>query len=154
MAAVSKEYSEINNFLVKVFNGVLRTEEATLKSKEYKNLSMREMHVIEAVCEAEQSERNSASEIANSQKVTAGTLTAAINTLEKKGYVVRRQDQKDRRMVRIFSTEKGKNANEIHQAFHHEMVSSILSVLNEEECKVFVKGLGAVKNFFETNPKY
>jgi len=52
-------------------------------------------------------------------------------------------------MVRIFPTEKGKTANEVHQSFHHEMVSSIMSVLNESELTVFVKGLAAVQHFLE-----
>lgn len=150
---MSKEYSEINNFLVRVFNEVLRTEEASLKKKDLKNLSMREMHVIEAVCDANENEKNTASEIAYSQKITAGTLTATISTLEKKGFVMRCQDKKDRRVVRIFLTEKGKTANEIHQSFHHEMVSSIMSVLKVDELKVFVRGLAAVQHFLESNQK-
>ena len=150
---MTNEYAEINNFLVKVFNSILRTEEARLKTKEFKNLSMREMHVIEAVCGAAAGKSNTASEIALSQNVTAGTLTATVSTLEKKGFVIRRQDQKDKRMVRIFPTEKGKTANEIHQSFHHEMVSAIMSVLNDDELKVFVKGLAAVQRFFESSRK-
>lgn len=150
---MNNEYEEINNFLVKVFNNVLRTEEASLKTKEFNNLSMREMHVIEAVCDAAGQDCNTASEIALSQNVTAGTLTATVSTLEKKGFVIRRQDSKDKRMVRIFPTEKGKTANEIHQSFHHEMVSAIMSVLNADELKVFVKGLAAVQHFLESNRK-
>ncbi len=150
---MSSEYNEINQFLVKVFNSILRTEEASLKSKEFKNLSMREMHVIEAVCEATEQERNSASEIAFAQNVTAGTLTTTVSTLERKGFVLRRQDQQDRRMVRIFPTEKGKTANEFHQEFHHEMVSAIMSALSADELKVFVKGLAAVQRFFENSKK-
>ena len=146
---MSKEYSEINNFMVTVFNEVLRTEEASLKTKETNNLSMREMHVIETVCDAAEYEKNTASEIALSQKITAGTLTATISNLERKGYVLRRKDQRDKRMVRIFPTEKGKTANEVHQSFHHEMVSSIMSVLNQEELAMFVKGLAAVQNFLQ-----
>ena len=61
------EYSQINNFLVTVFNEVLRTEEISLKTKEFHNLSMREMHVIEAVCDAAKNGKNTASEIAFSQ---------------------------------------------------------------------------------------
>ena len=81
---MDNEYSQINDFLVKVFNEVLRTEEASLKTKESHNLSMREMHVIEAVCDGTRSGKNTASEIAFSQRITAGTLTTTINTLEKK----------------------------------------------------------------------
>lgn len=150
---MSREYSEINYFLVRVFNSVLRTEEACLKTKEFKNLSMREMHVIEAVCDLAEQGRNTASEIALAQNVTAGTLTATVSTLEKKGFVFRRRDEQDKRVVRIFPTEKGKTANGIHQTFHHEMVSGIMSALDGEELQMFVKGLVAVQRFLESNPK-
>ena len=148
---MSEEYSQINHFLVNVFNEVLRTEEASLKTKEFHNLSIREMHVIEAVCEGAQTAKNTASEIASSQRITAGTLTTTINTLEKKGYVKRRQDQRDKRVVRIYPTEKGETANKVHASFHHEMVSSIMSAMDEEELAMFVKGLAAVQEFLETN---
>jgi DNA-binding MarR family transcriptional regulator len=146
---LSEEYSAINNFLVKVFNEILRTEEASLKTKEFKNLSLREMHVIEAICDATERKKNTASEIALSQRITAGTLTTAVNILEKKGYVKRCRDDTDKRVVRIFPTEKGKTANEVHQSFHHEMVSSIMSVLQGDELAMFVKGLKAVQQFLE-----
>ena len=146
---MDKEYSEINNFLVHIFNEILRTEEASLKSKELKNLSMREAHIIETVCDAEEIENNTASEIALSQRITAGTLTATISNLERKGYVIRCRDQRDKRVVRIFPTEKGKTANEVHQSFHQKMVSSIISALKEDELQIFVKGLAAVQTFLE-----
>jgi DNA-binding MarR family transcriptional regulator len=146
---LNAEYSQINNFLVHIFNEILRTEEASLKTKEFNNLSMREAHVIEAVCNAEEIEKNTASEIALSQKITAGTLTTTISTLEKKGYVIRCKDQRDKRVVRIFPTQKGKTVNEIHQTFHHKMVSSIISALKVDELAMFVKGLAVVQNFLE-----
>ena len=150
---MSSEYSQINNFLVTVFNEVLRTEEASLKTKEFHNLSMREMHVIEAVCDGTKNARNTASEIASSQKITAGTLTTAIQTLEKKGFVLRSQDQRDKRIVRIIPTEKGITANEVHATFHHEMVSSIMSAMKEDELAMFVKGLAAVQDFLQNKSK-
>lgn len=153
MIDIHNEYSQINNFLVTVFNEVLRTEEASLKTKEFKNLSMREMHVIEAVCDAVETGKNTASEIASSQKITAGTLTTTIRTLEKKGYVLRSQDQRDKRVVRIFPTEKGINANKVHATFHHEMVSSIMSAMKEDELTGFVKGLSAVQDFLQNKSK-
>lgn len=150
---MSNAYSEINNFLVTVFNEVLRTEEISLKTKEFKNLSMREMHVIEAVCDAAENKNNTASEIASSQKITAGTLTATIITLEKKGFVLRLPDQRDKRSVRIIPTEKGKIANEVHSSFHHEMVSSVISAMKEDELAMFVKGLAAVQDFLQNQSK-
>ncbi len=142
-------YEQINNFLVTVFNEVLRTEEASLKTSKTHDLSIREMHVLEAVCNAEKTQNNTSSSIANSQRIAAGTLTTTINTLEKKGYVLRKQDSRDKRVVRISPTEKGKIANEIHSSFHHKMVNSIMSAMSPEELSMFVKGLDAVQKFFE-----
>ncbi len=143
------EYTKINDFLVTVFHEVLRTEEASLKTKAFKNLSMREMHVIAAVCELEKTKTNTASNIAMTQNITSGTLATAINTLEKKGYVRREQDMRDKRVVRILATDKGKAANEIHAMFHHQLVLAIMSALSPQELAVFVNGLAAVQKFFK-----
>ena len=40
---------QLNYFLVKVFNDVLKTEEGCLSTGEFKDLSIREMHIIESV---------------------------------------------------------------------------------------------------------
>lgn len=150
---MKEEYRQINNFLVKVFNEILRNEEAILQIGTCKNLSIREMHVIEAICLAQESGSNTASEIALAQNITAGTLTTSVNRLEEKGFVSRQMDKQDRRVVRIFPTASGIAANQVHQAFHHNLVEAIMGALSPEELAVFVKGLNAVRNFFETEPK-
>ena len=146
---MNEEYVKLNDFLVHVFHEILRTEEASLKTKVFKNLSIREMHIIEAVCELEKTHTNTASNIATAQNITSGTLATAINTLEKKGYVKRKQDTKDKRVVRIFATDRGVAANEVHSEFHHQMVSDIISVMSPEDLTAFVKGLAAVQKFFK-----
>ena len=88
---------ELNLFLVRVFNEILRTEERDLAGR-FPDLSLRELHLIEEVCRAEEEGRdNRATAIAAAQRVTAGTLTTAVTLLEKKGYLERRRDEKDRR---------------------------------------------------------
>ena len=76
---------ELNAFLVEAFNDVLKTEELYV-AKSYADLSVREMHLIEEVCRAvDQGRDNRSSAIAAAQRVTAGTLTVAVNQLEVKG---------------------------------------------------------------------
>ena len=138
----------LNRFLVEVFNEILKTEEIALSAIE-PELSVREFHLIEEVCRAVDHGRdNRATAIAAAQRVTAGTLTTAVNLLEKKGYLERRRDEQDRRAVRIYPTEKGRRADEIHTNFHREMVEDILSILSEEECQVILRGLSGVTTFF------
>ena len=71
---------KINSFLVDVFNDVLRLEEDDLARGPYKNLSVSEMHVLEAVDSAAGGE--TMRELAARLRVTASTLTVAVKTLE------------------------------------------------------------------------
>ena len=142
-------HSEVlNRFLVEVFNEILKTEEQALTGN-WPDLTVREFHLIDEVCRAvDEGRDNRATAIAAAQRVTAGTLTTAVNLLEKKGYLERRRDGNDRRAVRIHPTEKGWAANEDHKKFHQEMVEDVLSILDEEECRVFLHALGGVSAFF------
>lgn len=138
----------LNRFLVEVFNEILKTEEQALIGNR-PDLTVREFHLIEEVCRAvDEGRDNRATAIAAAQRVTAGTLTTAVNLLEKKGYLERRRDGNDRRAVRIHPTEKGREANEEHRKFHQEMVEDVLSILDEDECRVFLHALGGVRAFF------
>ena len=62
------------------------------------------MHVIEAVGPGE---GNNMSSIARKLNITVGSLTTAMNSLVKKGYVVRERSEEDRRVVLIKLTDKG-----------------------------------------------
>ncbi len=149
---IINEYnSELNYFLVKVFNEILRVEESSLKIGEYKNLSVREMHVIEAVCTTNESgSDNRATDIANALRISAGTLTTTVALLEKKGYLLREQDPHDKRIIRLFATEKGIRANLFHQNFHKQMVSSVIETLDKGEVEILIKGLRSLKTFFDS----
>lgn len=140
----------VNRFLVEVFNEILKTEEDCLSQGQFRGLSVREWHVIEAVCAVEESgESGRAAEIAESLRVTAGTLTAAVSVLERKGYLVRRRDGKDRRVVRICSTRRGREANALHKSFHMKMAAGVLGVLDEAEQMVLIRALQGVREFFD-----
>jgi len=142
---------QLNYFLVKVFNEILKIEEDCLSKGKFKDLSIREMHIIESVCEVNNSGMdNRASIIAQERHITAGTLTTTVSLLEKKGYLVRKQDEKDKRVIRIYPTEKGIKANELHTKFHKEMVEDIMNVLDLNQAEVFIRGLAAIKKFFDS----
>lgn len=145
-------YLELNHFLVRVFNEILRVEETSLKKGEFKNLSVREMHVIETICAANESGAgNRATDIAHALRISAGTLTITVSLLERKGYVKRIQDVKDKRIVRLSATEKGISANQAHQRFHHEMVMNVMNTLDTQEIDILINGLKSLETFFNSN---
>ena len=76
-----------------------------------------------------------------------GTLTISMNSLVKKGYVMRERSEEDRRVVFIRLTEKGKRAYYHHEAFHREMIEAVVKGLAEDEKEILVTSLTQLKRF-------
>lgn len=138
--------SLINELLVEVFNNILSIEEETLK-KAGIELSMTEVHVLEAIRNAS---KPTMSNVSQKLRVTMGTLTTSVNTLVKKGFVTRKRGIEDRRMVFLRLTDASLKVLEIHDKFHDQMIDSIFKDLKLEEDEVLIKSLENVKNYFKT----
>jgi DNA-binding MarR family transcriptional regulator len=143
---MNKLYGTLNELLVKLFNDILQIEEQSLKDGEFRDLSITEIHVIEAIGQSK--ERNMSS-VARDLDITIGTLTIAINNLLKKGYVNRTRSNEDRRIVLISLTAKGEAAYKHHSQFHDEMIKTTISRLSEEEMKVLISALGNINTYFK-----
>lgn len=143
-----RDYAKkLNAFLVEVFNDILKAEELYV-TESCADLSVREMHIIEEVCRAvDQGRDNRASVIAAAQHVTAGTLTAAVNQLEAKGYLERVRDKGDKRSVRLCPTGKGREADRRHTGFHQELVEATVETMTTEELEVLARGLNGIAAF-------
>ena len=135
---------KINEYLVDVFNQMLDIEESSLAQSQFKDLSIKEMHAIEAIGMYHEL---TTTEVANSLNITVGTLTVAVNALVKKGYVERLKDVKDRRIVRLGLTSKGRLLYRLHSKFHEKLVKRTIQGMNEEEMAILVKGLHNLYNF-------
>jgi len=126
-------YSAENEFpegLLRIFDNVLLTEEKALSKGYFSNLSIAELHTLEAIGPYE---ARAMSETAARLGITTGTLTVAIDRLVRKGYVERYRDSKDRRVVRICLTRQGKLAYRMHAKFHKLLVKRIMDPLSEED---------------------
>ena len=74
----------LNTLLVDLFNDILKIEASVLKEGEFNDLSVTEMHIIEAIG---LDREMTMTEVARDLEITVGTLTTAINRLIKKEYV-------------------------------------------------------------------
>lgn len=137
-------YDVLHDILVKLFQEVLDIESKALITPEFKDISVNDMHIIEAIGEKEPKNMSSVAKI---MSVTVGTLTIAINSLVKKGYVHRERSEEDRRVVLISLTEKGRKANAHHMKFHDGMIQAVLKDLDEEQQKILVKSLLNLRTF-------
>ena len=105
---------KINEILVSLFNSVLKMEERALQDSTSLNLSITEIHTLEAIGTGKP---KTMTQVAGALKISVGTLTVAISKLVKKGYVERSRVSEDRRVVKIWLTEDGKATVEEHQRF-------------------------------------
>ncbi|HAE62722.1 MAG TPA: MarR family transcriptional regulator [Eubacteriaceae bacterium] len=140
--------SILNNALVLMFNLVLKSEEKFLREVGCKDLSINEIHVIDAIGKKEDPTMGW---VAGELNVTLGTLTKAVNNLEKKQYVKRKRSTKDRRVVFLALTEEGGRIFDLHQKFHDNMINEIVENLSESEEKALMKGLNNLIDYFMTN---
>lgn len=136
----------LNELLVDLFNNILRIEERALQDIEGHDLSVTEMHTLEAI--GTEGER-SMSEAAKKLNITVGTLTTAIAKLMAKGYVERRRTDEDKRVVLVKLTEKGRIANSVHERFHEEMIKATLEQLDTDEEEILRKSLEKLTDFFK-----
>ena len=88
----------VNKLLVETFNDILYIEEKALKEGSFNDVSITEVHTIEAIG---MYEKKMMSEVAKNLDITVGTLTVAVNKLVKKDYVQRFKSEDDKRIVLI-----------------------------------------------------
>lgn len=138
----------INEKLIRVYTDILRMEEVELKKSQFKDLSIKEMHTIDAIGIHTQP---TSSDVAKRLRVTKGTLTVAINNLVRKGYVERSQLDTDKRVVNLQLTRKGRLMYRAHQAFHQRMVASFVHGFDEPEVKLIEQALDNLMTFLDEN---
>lgn len=136
----------INELLVKLFKDLLTIEGKALTNDEFKDISYNDMHIIEAVgIDAPRK----MSDIARLMSVTTGTLTKAIDALEKKCYVVRIRDTEDKRVIKVSLTDKGRSAYYHHESFHRQMIEHMKDGLSEQELTTVAKSLAKMVAYFK-----
>ena len=75
------------------------------------------------------------SEIGAKMMVTVSNLTGIVDRLEEKGIVVRERDKRDRRVIHVKLTEKGKKLYKVSITTFENSVSRFISPLNKSQQK-------------------
>ena len=138
-------YKTLNEVLVNLFRDVMDIEQKAIITEEFQDITNNDMHIIEAIG---MNEPKNMSTIAREISVTVGTLTIAMNSLVKKGYVLRERGKEDRRVVYISLTERGRAAYVHHARFHKAMIDSISDELTSEDMELLIKTLTKLNKWF------
>jgi len=135
----------INDIVVDLFKNILTIEERSLRQRGIKDLSMSEIHALEAIGTGD---GRMMSEVADALDITMGTLTTTISKLESKGYAKREKDPNDRRVVIASLTRKGVLVDKIHRHFHEEMIDHLMIDLKLDEDQALINALMNINDFF------
>lgn len=138
--------AKINEYLTAIFNNVLIIEESSLRSSRFSDVTIKEMHTIDVIGEKKGA---TPTDVARALMVTLGTVTTSLNNLERKGYIERVRSTKDRRVVHLYLTKKGRLVYRLHQRFHRALVRQITEGMDEVEFKAMKKGLLNLYQFLE-----
>lgn len=143
-------YSTLNEVLVKLFRDITDIQQKAIITEEFEDITNNDINVIEAIGIGEPKNMSS---IAKELSVTVGTLTIAMNSLVKKGYVVRMRGETDRRVVYISLSEKGRVVYDRHTRFHKEMIDAVITQLQPDELEALLKGLTNLNEWFRSWPR-
>ena len=138
---------QLNHFLVGLYQDIMDVEERALITDRFSDISINDMHIIEAIGIAEP---KPSSQVSKALGITMGTLTKAVDALTRKGYVRRERSEEDKRVVLLSLYEKGRIAYEHHAKFHEDMVQAVIAQLDPEESAVLEKTLSSLQDYFKS----
>ena len=143
---------QLNEVIVDTYRSILRVEENILKRSDQTDLSISEIHMLEAVGKGKD-RRRTISELAEVLNITLPSVTVAINKLMKKGYVEKVRGKEDGRIVYVSLTRQGRRIDSAHRYFHESMVRSIIRDMTESEMQALYKGVMKLDAFLKEQLK-
>ncbi len=141
---MEKNLSAVNELFANVFNDILNIEEKVLKNGVFNDISVSEARTIEAIG---MYEPKNMSDVARRLSITVGTLTVAVANLVKKGYVIRERCVKDRRVVNISLTKKGRVFYRFYDKVHSDMIKEVTVGMSEQEVNVLNAALSNLSRY-------
>ena len=145
---------QLNELLVTTYRAIHVIEETMLSDLSNESLSIREMHIIEAIGSSDldphlRAQGRTITEIAQMQGISAPSVTVAVKKLERKGYVCKSRGKDDGRRIYVRLTDLGRRADISHRYFHRQMVHAVARAMPESDRAALIDGLEVLNEFFQ-----
>ena len=144
-----KQIDILNDYFLHSILRLISQEEQCLRRICSPDLSIRELHVIEAAACLHAQARSTMAEIARYLHLSPASLTTAVNVLVKKGYLEREYSSEDRRMIYIRLTEEGEAANRKYLDFVRNMLYEVSSDLDEDTADKLIEILLRLSDYLD-----
>lgn len=148
-----KQIEILNDYFLHSILHMISQEEQYLRRVCSPDLSIRELHVVEAVAALQTQERSTMAEIARYLRLSPASLTTAVNVLVKKGYLTREYSAEDRRVIRVRLTETGEAANRKYLDFVRGMLYEVTADLDESTADRMIEILLRLSDYLDSVPE-
>ncbi|WP_067139201.1 MarR family transcriptional regulator [Oceanivirga salmonicida] len=108
-------------------------------------LTQNEIHVINLIGNSSLT----MNELCDKLGTTLGTTSIAINKLEKKNFVKRQKDKKDKRKVYVSLSLKGNMAYKFHGNFHRHVIEKATKKISKKDIQIFYNTFKTIKENLE-----
>ncbi len=139
--------NELNRLLVDTYRAAGKIEQAMLEELSDGKLSLAEMRAIECVGEGRRQGRT-VTQISREMDITLPSVTAMMNRLEGKGYVMRSRHPADGRRVTVCLTDAGMHAYIGYLYAQRGMINAVRSCVKDEDVAVLLRSLKVLNGFF------
>lgn len=126
-----------------LFSLAMKIQNDYIKNSEFPELSMNEMHVIEA---ASKEQFPTMGNVAKRLKITVGSLTTSVKSICRKGFLTKEKSSIDQRMTFLRITDKGYRALEVHNEFHRQLNHVYSSRIPDDQVDWVYSTLGIIYN--------
>ncbi|MBQ8187715.1 MAG: MarR family transcriptional regulator [Clostridia bacterium] len=145
-----KQIDILNDYFLHSALHMMTLEEQCLRRVCAEDLSVRELHVIEAVSVLQTQHKNTMAEIAKYLHLSPASLTTAVNTLVRKEYLEREYSPTDRRVIYVETTERGAEANRKYLDFVRKMIWYISRDIDEQTSDTMIEAIMKLSEFLES----
>lgn len=118
------------NLIEDLFHNIQKQEQDFLEKHKFPDLTLSEVRTLNKVGSCA---NPTISQLSSYLGVTLSTITITVNRLIQKGYLMKERKSRDRRLVNLWLTEKGKSVYVCHQTFQHRMEKLIKQCIHSEE---------------------
>jgi len=132
------DITHVSKIIVEFYERLSSWEDSVVRDS---GLTTAQAHTIEIVGHAGPIKMK---DLAEKIGVTTGTLTVAVDRLEKKALLVRKPHDTDRRAFLIELTDQGRVKFGEHHKFHRRMTEEVMAGLTPEEQETFARLLEKV----------
>ncbi|GAD16707.1 MarR family winged helix-turn-helix transcriptional regulator [Lentilactobacillus otakiensis] len=143
---IKQDTGFINESLINVYDSIMRIEESEIRKSRFKDITAKEVHLVHTIG---LHDRKTTSEVAHILKLSKGTLTANLNNLERKGYVMRIPNVEDHRIINLGLTSKGRLLYRAHDAFHKLLVQRFLKGFNDDDIHLIKQAMVNLEDFID-----